>query len=147
MPQPLWEPRALSSPMIVTEEQQTIKKKQKGVKRCHGNRKIQRFRKKCRVKGMKPATIAKQVKKQFNVVENQIGQVTTNDSKVQNNSITVSKNKRKRDLTTNRVVRSTSEQSIVQSPPKKMAKTKHNITTATAATITTMLMIIHNNIY
>lgn len=71
---------------------------------------------------MKPATIAKQVKKQFNVVENQIGQVTTNDSKVQNNSITVSKNKRKRDLTTNRVVRSTSEQSIVQSPPKKWQK-------------------------
>ena len=129
------------------QQQQTIKKKkQKRTKRCHGNRKRQRFRQKCRAKGMKPSTITKQVKKRFNVIENQTTQVSTNDTKVKNNSINVSNNKRKRDLTTNQVVRSTSELSIVPSPPKKkMAKSKNNVTTTNTTTATSMVM--HNNIY
>jgi hypothetical protein len=158
MPRTLWEPHSLPSPIPVAaaaavigevsqqqqqqQQQQTIKKKQKRIKRCHGNRNIQRFRKKCRAKGMNPATISKQVKKRFNVVvENQTTQVTTNDNKVKNNSTTALNNKRKRDLTTNRVVRSTSEMSNIQSPVKKKKMTTTEITT------TTMPINVHNNIY
>lgn len=160
--QPLWESSSslpslpISIPMTVEEvppppqpQQQTIKEKQKRLKRCHGNRKIQRFRQKCRAKGMKPPTIAKQVKKRFNAVENQTTQLTTHDNnEVKNNSIAESNNKRKRDLTTDRVVRSTSEMSILQqSSVKKQKKTEITATTnnIAAATTTTSINSAHNN--
>ena len=130
-------------------QQQRDKKKQKRIKRCHGNKKLQRFRKKCRAKGMKPITIAKQVKKRFNVIEDPIIQTTTSSNQLRNWSTTVS-NKRKRDSTKNRVVRSTSEISIAESPPKKRAKRKSNLsttTTTTTSTATATSMITDNNIY
>jgi hypothetical protein len=34
-------------------------------KKCHGNRKVQRFRKKCRARGMKPHNIERKIKKRF----------------------------------------------------------------------------------
>ena len=34
-------------------------------RKCHGNRKLQRFRKKCRARGMKPHNIEKKIKKRF----------------------------------------------------------------------------------
>ncbi|CAF4632024.1 unnamed protein product, partial [Rotaria magnacalcarata] len=34
-------------------------------RKCHGNRKVQRFRKKCRARGMKPHNIEKKIKKRF----------------------------------------------------------------------------------
>ena len=100
--------------------------KQKRMKRCHGNKKIQRFRRKCRAKRMKPATIAKQVQKRFNVLAKTTTPITT--------SINPISNKRKRGPTTNRVVRSTSEISIVQSPPKKIANTKSQLLRTSMAT-------------
>ena len=152
IPQPLCEPRPLlpetPAEVLQYQQQQTImkkKKKQKRIKRCHGNRKKQRFRKKCRAKGMKPTTITKGMKKRFNLIENQTTEVTTNDKKAKNNSVNVSNNKRKRDVTTNQVVRSTSALSIVPSPPKKkMAKPKNNNTTTNTASTS---MVMHNNIY
>lgn len=47
IPQALWEPRALSS-MTTIEQQQLTEKKRKRMKRCYGNRKLRRFKKKCR---------------------------------------------------------------------------------------------------
>ncbi|CAF1489796.1 unnamed protein product [Adineta steineri] len=134
----------------IQQQQTIVKKKQKRIKRCHGDRKKQRYRKKCRAKGMKPATIAKREKKRFKDNNNPTTQlVTTNDDKVKNNSATASSNKRKRDLTINQVVRSASQLSITTSPPKKMTKTKiNNATTTTTATATTTSMVTHNdNIY
>ena len=34
-------------------------------RKCHGNRKLQRFRKKCRARGMKPHNIERKIKKRF----------------------------------------------------------------------------------
>ncbi|CAM4986257.1 unnamed protein product [Rotaria socialis] len=34
-------------------------------RKCHGNRKVQRFRKKCRAQGMKPQNIERKIKKRF----------------------------------------------------------------------------------
>ena len=160
MLQPVCEPNSLLLPPSIPitaamseeveeQQQQLVKKKQKRIKRCHGNRKIQRFRKKCRAKGMKSATIVKRVNKRFNIVKNQTTQqvTTTTDHKVNNNSTTAA-NKRKRDLTTNRVVRSASEFSIVQSPPKKIAKTKNNTTRRPVATTTSTTSIsMATNVY
>ncbi|CAF1418102.1 unnamed protein product [Adineta steineri] len=135
----------------IQQQQTIVKKKQKRIKRCHGDRKKQRYRKKCRAKGMKPATIAKRVKKRFKDNNNPTTQlVTTNDNTVTNTSTTSPSHKRKRDLTINQVVRSASQLSITTSPPKKMTKTKINnaTTTTTAATATTTSVVTHNdNIY
>jgi len=74
--QPLLEPCSLLPIPTNTEElpqqQQIVKKKQKRIKRCHGNRKRQHFRKKCRAKGMKPATIAKREKKNLKLLQLQL---------------------------------------------------------------------------
>ena len=45
---------------------QPAEKKKRHRKKCHGNRKVQRFRKKCRARGMKPHNIEKKIKKKFN---------------------------------------------------------------------------------
>ena len=153
IPQPLWEPRPLPSITTYTEEvpqqQHVQKKKQKRIKRCHGDRKRQRFRKKCRAKGMKLATIAKREKKKFKTVTTPTTQVTTNNNNVKNNSTTAVSNKRKRDSTTmNQVVKSASQLSITSSPQKKMTKTTNNITTTTNNNNNNnMPIVMHHKIY
>ncbi|CAF3751880.1 unnamed protein product [Rotaria sp. Silwood1] len=58
----LWEPRPLTpttTPMEVSVQQQTSKKKKKRIKRCHGNHKLRHFKKKCIRRGLNGEDIQK----------------------------------------------------------------------------------------
>ena len=120
-------------------------------KMCHGNRRDQRFRRKCRARGMKPEEIAKllnkhkQIEKKKNRRIHHITSVTSkntettttvsnkvpiprSDSSKQVSTMNSNLNKRKRDaslyeLKSKSVIpKSTSSISIVQSLSKKMKK-------------------------
>lgn len=142
----LCEPRS-STPMLTTEElapAATIKKKQKRFKRCHGNRKVQRFRKKCRAKGMKPGTIAKQVQKRFRTIGRPNEQVSANNNQLSTNISTTTVSNKRKSITVNQISRSMSTFSIVSSPPKKKVVKKKSITVETT---TSASMLIGKNIY
>ncbi|CAF1411371.1 unnamed protein product [Rotaria sordida] len=112
-------------------------------KKCHGNRRDQRFRRKCRVKGMKPKIIEKLLMKRKQV-ENQNHNNTkhTNMQKIQSNKqttdinnsskpTTINPNKRKRDVSSqdlklnSTLVRSTN----TSQPLSKKIKEKNKTTT------------------
>ena len=57
-------------------------------KKCHGNRKVQRFRKRYRARGMKPATIAKKINKKFGLSENQAITTKAHDNSVAQKKLT-----------------------------------------------------------
>ena len=54
VPQPLWEPRALTPNDTIDHRLRgnTTNRRQRHVRRCHGNRKLRCFKKKCRLRGM-----------------------------------------------------------------------------------------------
>ena len=107
-------------------------------KKCHGNRRNQRFRRKCRAKGMKPKIIEKLLAKR-NQAEDQ-NHNNTNHSKMQttesnqhttdiNNSLkstSINPNKRKRDISLQELkfnstsILSTSQSSTSQPLSKKI---------------------------
>ena len=122
---PLWQSPS-ATPMDISSDRQQhnppIEKKTQS-KRCHGNKKKRRFKKKCCARGMKPATITRKFNKKFGLNENQALKMINKDRKMENNSTlikgnTTESNKRKKEQT-NSVPRSSSELSIAQSPPKK----------------------------
>ncbi|CAF4365087.1 unnamed protein product, partial [Rotaria magnacalcarata] len=93
-------------------------------RKCHGNRKVQRFRKKCRARGMKPHNIERKIKKRFGDSRtNQPTSIVNNNDSIDhrpktiitlNQSIKKTSIKRKREP-----VRSLSQFSISQPEPKK----------------------------
>ncbi|CAF4886085.1 unnamed protein product, partial [Rotaria magnacalcarata] len=93
-------------------------------RKCHGNRKIQRFRKKCRARGMKPQNIERKIKKRFGDSHtNQPTSIINKNDSIDhhtktnitlNQSIKKTSIKRKREP-----VRSLSQFSISQPEPKK----------------------------
>ncbi|CAF5138119.1 unnamed protein product, partial [Rotaria sp. Silwood1] len=106
-------------------------------KKCHGNRRNQRFRRKCRAKGMKPKTIEKLLMKR-NKADNRnhnntkrTNMQTTESNKhttdINNHSkpTSINPNKRKRDVSSQELklnstlVRSTSQSSTRQPSSKK----------------------------
>jgi hypothetical protein len=125
---------------------------QQQTKKCHGNRRDQRFRRKCRARGMKPAKIAKLLNKnkQINQKNNRINdyirhlanenrKTTTVSNKVSDQSsddllkqqmatTTTNLNKRKRDIllhelkSNSTMPKSISSISIMQPLPKKIKK-------------------------
>lgn len=110
-------------------------------KRCHGNRKDQRFRKRCRARGMKEKKIEKLLMKRKKIhhqrhpntdnVTEQITAATTNPS----TSIT-DRPKRKRDDRSNPTIsKAISSISIAPSSPKKMKKKYQHPTTTTTMTM------------
>jgi hypothetical protein len=120
---------------------------QQQTKKCHGNRRDQRFRRKCRARAMQPANIAqllnerKQVNNKNNqrkttttTVSNQLS-VSSDLSKPMTMTMTTSLNKRKRaislqELKSNSTLpQSTSSISIVQPLIKKMKKKRKTIMT------------------
>ncbi|CAM4973951.1 unnamed protein product [Rotaria socialis] len=103
-------------------------------KKCHGNRKVQRFRKKCRARGMKLHNIEKKIKQKFvDSRTNQTKSMVNNNDSIDNRPKTIItlkqhvnkesniSNKRKREP-----VRSLSQISISQ-PISKKVKKKQNI--------------------
>ncbi|CAF4454495.1 unnamed protein product, partial [Adineta steineri] len=93
---------------LVDQQRRTMK--------CHGNRRDQRFRKKCRQRGMKSAIIEQLLNERKQI---SITTITTTDQ--------LNFNKRKRDVSV--IPKSTSSISIVQPLPKKI-KNKQSTTTA-----------------
>ena len=108
-------------------------------KKCHGNRKLQRFKRKCRSRGMTEEQItqlisARNASEDNNQVDNTI---VTNTSYIEKKANTKKRrrfNKRKRSERKNEeqtnaittTVRFMSQLSIGQSPPKKRRKTNQN---------------------
>jgi hypothetical protein len=67
-----------------------IVEKKKRRRKCHGNRKVQRFRKKCRARGMKPRNIEKKVKQKFgNSHTNQTKSIVNNNDSIDHRSTTI----------------------------------------------------------
>ncbi|CAM4955562.1 unnamed protein product [Rotaria socialis] len=105
-------------------------------KKCHGNRKVQRFRKKCRARGMKPHNIERKIKKRFGDFRtNQPTSIINKNDSIDhrpktiitlNQSIKKTSIKRKREP-----VRSLSQFSISQPEPKKVKKKQNLIQTST----------------
>ncbi|CAF1953820.1 unnamed protein product [Rotaria magnacalcarata] len=88
-------------------------------RKCHGNRKVQRFRKKCRARGMKPHNIEKKIKKRFG--DSRTNQPTS-ITMIQL-TIALSQNIKKTSIKRKREpVRSLSQFSISQPGPKKLKK-------------------------
>ncbi|CAF3385539.1 unnamed protein product [Rotaria socialis] len=104
-------------------------------RKCHGNRKVQRFRKKCRARGMKPHNIERKIKKRFGDSRtNQPTSIINNNDSIDHRPktiITLNQNiknasiKRKRES-----VRSQSQFSISQPVPKKVKKKQGLIQTS-----------------
>ncbi|CAF3467602.1 unnamed protein product [Rotaria socialis] len=104
-------------------------------KKCHGNRKVQRFRKKCRARGMKPHNIERKIKKRFGDFRtNQPTSIINKNDSIDhrpktiitlNQSIKKTSIKRKREP-----VRSLSQFSISQPEPKKVKKKQNLIQTS-----------------
>jgi hypothetical protein len=134
---------------------QLLNKKQ--TKKCHGNRRDQRFRKKCRARGMKPARIEKLLSQRkqtgrknnrkndyITYIINDSRKTTTtisnkvsdqdNDASKQTTTMTTNLNKRKREISlqelksTSTIPKSTSSISIGQPLSKKMKKKRKIIT-------------------
>ena len=111
-------------------------------KKCHGNRKDQRFRRKCRAKGMNSRKIEKLLhqrkilhEKQTNPTNNAVAHITTSNNQpdrenVSSTEINSMRNltKRKRDISvqdiksTTSIPKSTSSISVAQPKLKKMKK-------------------------
>jgi len=137
---------------IQNDDRQLLLNQQQNKKKCHGNRRDQRFRRKCRVRGMKPAKIAKLLNKnkQINQKNNRINDyirhlanenrkpTTTVSNKVSDQrsdllkqqmaTTTTNLNKRQRDISLNELKsnstmpKSISSISIMQPLPKKIKK-------------------------
>ncbi|CAF1315870.1 unnamed protein product [Rotaria sp. Silwood1] len=114
-------------------------------KKCHGNRRNQRFRRKCRAKGMKPKIIEKLLMKRrqaenqnhnntnhTNMQTTESNQHTT-DINNSSKSTSINPNKRKRDITSQELksnstlVRSTSQSSTCQPLSKKIKEKNKTI--------------------
>ncbi|CAF4563699.1 unnamed protein product, partial [Rotaria magnacalcarata] len=100
-------------------------------KKCHGNRKVQRFRKKCRARGMKPNNIERKIKKRFGDSRtNQPTSIINNNDSIDHppkTIITSNQNIKKTSIKRKREpVRSLSQFSISQPVPKKVKK-KQNL--------------------
>ncbi|CAF4038986.1 unnamed protein product [Adineta steineri] len=90
---------------------------QRRTTKCHGNRRDQRFRKKCRKRGIKSAII-EELLNERKQIPNRITTITTTDE--------LNFNKRKRDVSV--IPKSTSSISIVQPLPKKIMNKKSTMT-------------------
>ncbi|CAF2130690.1 unnamed protein product, partial [Rotaria magnacalcarata] len=100
-------------------------------RKCHGNRKVQRFRKKCRARGMKPRNIEKKIKQRFGDSRTyQAASIINNNDSIDHRPktiITLNQNIKKASIKRKREsVRSLSQFSISQPEPKKVKK-KQNI--------------------
>ncbi|CAF4502179.1 unnamed protein product [Rotaria magnacalcarata] len=59
-------------------------------RKCHGNRKVQRFRKKCRARGMKPRNIEKKIKQRFGDSRtNQAASIINNNDSIEHRPKTI----------------------------------------------------------
>ena len=118
--------QTLSATQVLTgqEEQNPVKTKAKG----HGNRKLQRFKRKCRKRGLSEEAITTLIQTKHCPISEQ----PQNDSATNNNGIHTCK-KRKRDLSStnplNKSIKSLSQLSISQENAKKMQKTTTTTTT------------------
>ena len=133
----------------VTTLQNPIKKK-----KCHGNRKDQRFRRKCRAKGMKSRKIEKLLRrrkilheKKNNPTDNAVAPITTSNNEPNHENVSSTEidpmrnlTKRKRDISVQdiksntRIPKSTSSISVTQPKLKKM-KRRINLNSPTTTTI------------
>ncbi|CAF1587981.1 unnamed protein product, partial [Adineta steineri] len=118
-------PRPLP-PMITTDQQQqqrekSSKKKRRTTKRCHGNQKLRRFKKKCVKRGLNREEIQKRIdeyncKKNANQVSNEGTEQMEVTTTTKNKETKRKSNKRKRMST------SISLRSITQPVPKKIKR-------------------------
>ncbi|CAM4976010.1 unnamed protein product [Rotaria socialis] len=104
-------------------------------RKCHGNRKVQRFRKKCRARGMKPHNIERKIKKRFGDSRtNQPTSIINNNDSIDHRPktiITLKQNIKKTSIKRKREpVRSLSQFSISQPEPKKVKKKQNIIQTS-----------------
>ncbi|CAM4840320.1 unnamed protein product, partial [Rotaria magnacalcarata] len=104
-------------------------------RKCHGNRKVQRFRKKCRARGMKPHNIERKIKKRFGDSRtNQPTSIINSNASIDHRPktiITLNQNIKKTSIKRKREpVRSLSQLSISQPEPKKVKKKQNIIQTS-----------------
>jgi hypothetical protein len=121
-------------------------------KKCHGNRRNQRFRRKCRDQKLQPAKVEKLIKKRNRIHKknqnnNSIRHHTTNpniesttrkhneDSTITTTTTTTNITKRKRDISQQQLSKTTDSIAILQPSSKK---TKHITQTANSNSIINM---------
>ncbi|CAF3383223.1 unnamed protein product [Rotaria socialis] len=104
-------------------------------RKCHGNRKVQRFRKKCHARGMKPHNIERKIKKRLcDSRTNQPTSIINNNDLIDHRpktNITLNQNIKKTSIKRKREpARSLSQFSISQPEPKKIKKKENIIQTS-----------------
>lgn len=104
---------------------------QRQQKKCRGNRRDQRFRRKCRAQHMQPEKIEKLIKKRYRIQKKHPIEHTTN---MNTESTGANLNKRKRDISlqhlstaTETMTRSQSPLSVQQSTLKRMKKASNTM--------------------
>ncbi|CAF2924809.1 unnamed protein product [Rotaria sp. Silwood2] len=141
IPRPLWEPQPLTSRITMTrlrlpQISLVKKKKKRRTKRCHGNRKLRRFKKKWRRRGMNEEEIKKLID-DYNRKKNeiQIKEISDNNNDQPEKTVkTTTENLQARKKKSNkrkRMVNSISSRSITEQLPKKIKKKNMNINLTT----------------
>ncbi|CAF4050299.1 unnamed protein product [Rotaria sp. Silwood2] len=139
IPRPLWEPRPLTSVITTTKpslKQHRSMKKKRRIKRCHGQRKLRRFKNKWRRRGMSEEEI-KKLTDNYNRKKNGISTKeisdNNNDQPEQPTTTTMEnlQTTKKKSNKRKRMVTSISSRSMTEQLPKKIKKKNVNINLTT----------------